>query len=281
MRTGNLVIVALGLVGALFAVVVTVTWGRLPIRSSAQRVGVDSGDSRRVRLVEATRTLGGVCSAGIVTGALVAGLFGRLVMRVTAATSGDSAQGLLTDAEERVGEITFGGTLGFIIFIGLGSGLVTSMAFLVFRTWLPPTGAVAGLLVGLVPVGFVGSSDLSTRNLDFTILSPVWLAVVLIVCGVVLFGAAFGSVAARFEQTTRSTSRLRYLPCLGIVPFALIPPVLVGMVVYLGGRTLFPGRLKVALEQRAVRVVGRLGVSVAAAFIAASTARSMVEIIQA
>ena len=67
--------------------------------------------------------------AGSVVGALVAGLMtvglgGRLMMRILAATSPPQAQGRLTDADAIVGEITTGGTVSFVLFVGLFGGLV-------------------------------------------------------------------------------------------------------------------------------------------------------------
>lgn len=74
-----------------------------------------------------------MCSAGIICGVIVAGFLGRFVMRVLAATSGDGAQGLLTDADEVVGEITLDGTIGFIVFVGIGAGAITAIMLLIVR----------------------------------------------------------------------------------------------------------------------------------------------------
>ena len=49
-------------------------------------------------------------------------------MRLLAATSGRAAQGRLTEAGERVGEITTDGTIGFLLFVGVGGGLATALA---------------------------------------------------------------------------------------------------------------------------------------------------------
>lgn len=43
-------------------------------------------------------------------------------MRLLAATAGDAAQGRRTEAEEIVGRITTGGSIGFIVFTGLFFG---------------------------------------------------------------------------------------------------------------------------------------------------------------
>src|SRR5262245_21326831 len=86
--------------------------------------------------LDALRTLSAMLGAGAVAGFLVAGLGGRLFMRLMAATSGDAVQGRLTEAEEVVGDITFNGTLGFIIFIGIFFPAAAGLAYLGLRHFL-------------------------------------------------------------------------------------------------------------------------------------------------
>ena len=69
----------------------------------------------------------------MICGVLVAGFLGRFVMRVLAAMSGDGAQGLLTDADEVVGEITLSGSIAFVVFVGLGAGAIAALVLLVAR----------------------------------------------------------------------------------------------------------------------------------------------------
>ena len=74
---------------------------------------------------------------GVVGGLLAAGAGGRLAMRLLGATAGDRAQGRITEADEVVGEVTVGGTIGFIVFGGLFAGLVCAVIYLLLRKWLP------------------------------------------------------------------------------------------------------------------------------------------------
>ncbi len=257
MRLGNLIITGLALIAIAFFALAILRWGHLPIRTPTSRENTDSA-SWPSRLVASVRALGPVCSGGFIGGVLVAGFFGRFVMRILAVTSGDAAQGLQTDADETVGEITVSGTIGFIVFVGLGAGAVAAIVLLLARPWLHVGGATAGVLAGLVPLVLFGARDFSSENLDFSILTPTWLAVALIVGGTVLFGAAVGSVTARLQQTADSDSRFRNVPILGVVAFAVVPPLLVGMVVYIVGRTALPGRLSAVLERRPVQLAGRV-----------------------
>lgn len=266
------------MVSVAFSAIAILRWGRLPIRPSTPS-GNGGNDRWLSRLAVPLRALGSVCSAGIICGVIVAGFFGRFVMRVLAATSGDGAQGALTDADELVGEITVDGTIGFILFVGVGAGAVAAILLLITRPWLHVNGAAAGVMSGLVPLVLLGGKDFSSENRDFSILSPTWLAVGLIVGGTVLFGAALGSVAARLQQTADGNSRFRNVPILGVIPFALVPPVFVGLVVYLIGRTAQPGRLSTVLEQRPIQLAGRLLVAGLVGFSLLLTIRSSVDIL--
>ncbi len=55
--------------------------------------------------------------AGSIAGVLFLGLGSRAVMRISALLNPE-AKGILTENENPIGEITLGGTLGLIIFIG-------------------------------------------------------------------------------------------------------------------------------------------------------------------
>jgi hypothetical protein len=49
--------------------------------------------------------------SGALTGFLVGGVGGRIVMRISALVAGDSARGAITDNGDRVGEFTIEGTI--------------------------------------------------------------------------------------------------------------------------------------------------------------------------
>ena len=185
---------------------------------------------------DATTTLGAVVGAGVLAGLLVLGLGGRLVMRLLAATSGRTAQGRLTEAGERVGEITTDGTIGFLLFVGVGGGLVTAIAFLLVRRWLPSTAGPAGLVAGLLLIGTLGVSDpFSPDNVDFAILRPTWLAIVAVTVTGLLFATTYTAIAARLDHLAVGRRRLRWLPVRVArrAPAAAAAPLFA--IVYVGG----------------------------------------------
>ena len=159
--------------------------GRLPVVAAR-----DTPTSPSTPGVDSLRTLAwSVSTAGFVSGLLVVGFGGRLAMRVLVVQSGSTAQGRADDAGERVGEITFGGSIGFLIFAGLLIPLASSLVFIPLRRILPRPAWISGSLFGLLLLATFGVSDpLSPDNRDFVILSPLWLAVTLVCITALLFG---------------------------------------------------------------------------------------------
>ena len=271
MRVDNVVLSMV--CGAAVVLAVWIAWaGRNLVLVADRAAGVDEAIqlSAGTAAKDAVRSLAGVLAAGIVAGVLVAGLGGRLLMRILAATSGDRAQGRLTEAEELVGEITFDGSLGFVIFVGMLVPAGASLIYLALRRFLPDRAWIGGLVFGLLLLATFGVGDpLSSDNIDFRILRPLPLAVGLVVATSLLFGVTFTALAARFDRSRTNRGHLgRPRPTdLGLV--ALIFPLYLGIgAAYVGTRTVARGRLGALLERRAVQHTG--GVLVVAAAIVAA-----------
>lgn len=176
---------------------------------------------------------------GVVAGLLAAGAGGRLAMRLLAATSGDSVQGRITEADEVVGEITVGGTIGFIVFGGLFAGLVSSVIYLLVRKWLP-NGRVGGLVLGGLLLVTLGNrvEPLRSNNPDFDLVAPAWLAVSVFIALAFLHALLSAAVMARVSRSlplfaARRSVVLAYLPLLFLLPAAFVGGVVV--VVILAG----------------------------------------------
>ena len=135
------------------------------------------GGEAEPRAVALPRQLAVAVAGGLLAGVLAAGAGGRLVMRLLAVTSPE-AKGSITEAGETIGEITIGGTLGFIFFTGLGAGLVSGVLYALVRPVLPP-GRLAGAILGALLVVLVGTriEPLRSDNFDFALVGPDWLAV--------------------------------------------------------------------------------------------------------
>ncbi len=137
--------------------------------------------------------------ACVFTGILVGGIGGRLFMRLAGAAAPQIAQGRRTEAGFTVGEVTFGGSLGLVIFIGLFTGVVGAILFVVFFPWLSWARRWRGVLFGVVlfAIGSATSDMMNPDNIDFRILENPVLLVAAIFLLFVVFGLVM-DVAFRF-----------------------------------------------------------------------------------
>lgn len=170
--------------------------------------------------------------SAVVAGLLVIGPGGRLVMRLLAVTAGDDAQGRVTEAEEIVGRITVGGTISFVLFVGLFGGILLTGLWGGLRKWLP-AGRVGALVVGLLfAVTFATRLDpLRPENRDFRIVGPGWLSVasmlLLGALSVLTIAAVAGRVSRRLPLLEKRPGAVAaYGPLLLLLPFAGALPVI-------------------------------------------------------
>lgn len=262
MRPANLIVATLGIAAASLAAAISWRGRRLPVIVRVEPTGP------KAAAAAAVRTMAACLAAGVVAGFLVPGLFGRFVMRVLGATSGDGAQGRLTEAEERVGEITFGGSAFFVVFAGVVIPVGLLMIYAVGRELMPDRAVVSGAVLAVVVLATVGVADpLSPENVDFRILAPTWLAVLLVVTAGLLFGLTAAVLAHRFERMLQTNAGARWQRGLVYAPLValLVPLVLLGAVVYVTVRVVSRGRVRSWLDTRGATIVLRLaGVAVVA-----------------
>lgn len=139
--------------------------------------------------------------SGVGSGILVAGAGGRLAMRLLAATASEAAQGRVTEADEVVGRISTGGTIGFIVFAALFFGMSSGVVYLLIRRWLP-RGRLGGLTYGalLLVVAATRIDPLRAGNPDFDIVGPGWLAVAVFGALVIVHGMLVAAVAGCYSR---------------------------------------------------------------------------------
>lgn len=161
----------------------------------------------------------------LLAGVLTIGAGSRLMMRVMAATSSDDVQGRLTEADEIIGEVSVGGSVFLIVVVGIGASVVGLAFFSVLRRWLPDRSLAAGWIGVAIGAGALvrPAGLLTSTNRDFTLLSPVALAVALCLATLVLFGATFGvlvdHLAPRWPRPQWSPMGL-----VSVLPFAMLLP---------------------------------------------------------
>ncbi len=206
--------------------------------------------------------------AGASVGVAVIGCGGRLAMRLLAVTAGDDAQGRITEADEVVGRISAGGTLGFVVFNGLLGGLAFAAVYLLVRRLLP-AGLLGGVVYGLGLLVVLGTvvDPLRDENPDFDLVGPGWLSVAVFTALAVAFGVVLAAVTARLSAwlplpANEPRVLLRYLPPALLAGLLVIPVtaalVVVGVVVVVGTR--WRGLVDAVRSPRAVLVGRVLGI---------------------
>jgi hypothetical protein len=102
------------------------------------------------------REVGIAILAGALAGFFVVGGGARLIMRISAILADPSLQGTLTENGERIGDVTFSGTLALMVFCMIG-GAIGGFGYALVKPWLPWSGWRRGLIFGLLLTLTIGS----------------------------------------------------------------------------------------------------------------------------
>ena len=139
-------------------------------------------------LLTVARRIGAAIAAGMLAGLVVGGIGGRIAMFILRVTSSSRVIGITSDDGFRIGRIS-AETLFLLIFT-TALGAVGGLIYLFGRQWVPARWrvAVSGTFFGVVLAAGVIKPD----GVDFSLLSPLWLAVALFV----LISVAFGLVVS-------------------------------------------------------------------------------------
>lgn len=162
--------------------------------------------------------------ASLVSGVVVGGIGGRLVMSVSARAAGSEVFGRLTENGNVVGEFTLGGTIALVIFVGLLGGILASVGVVASEPWLRWLGPWRGVGFGVV-VLTVYTSDIFA-SVDFLILDPLTLNVAMFLALIMGFGLAvvgFGRLLDRKlpEATDEEQDVWLIIVGLGAIPLVI------------------------------------------------------------
>ena len=151
--------------------------------------------------------------AGLATGLVVAGGGGRLLMRVAAISGPNSATGRLTESGFNVGEITLGGTVELVLFVGLFAGGIGAVLYLITEPWLDWAGKWRGVAFGafLLAVGSATSDALDPDNFDFELLGNKAFVVGMFVVLFLLYGVVLVWLSDRLDLRFRDADPARPL----------------------------------------------------------------------
>jgi hypothetical protein len=168
--------------------------------------------------------------AGIVVGLFVAGIGGRLAMRLATLLE-PGAIGSFTENAAEIGVISFRGTLS-VITIGIVAGAAAGVLWVIVRTWLPGAGLRRALVTAVVSIAFGSFLLVRGTNSDFVILgfNPVVVGALVVLVGAVGFFISMvdGWLDRRlpFAASVRSPSTSVYA-AITLVGVLLILPLVV------------------------------------------------------
>jgi hypothetical protein len=187
------------------------------------------------RLGELFRDIARGGLAGLLAGILVAGIGGRVAMRMAALLVPEAA-GQFTENGNRIGEVTLGGTLGLVLGGGLFFGLFGATVWVVVSRWIPGGAWTRALLAMPIAVALTGVSLIQATNPDFQVLRHNTMTVVLLLAIPSLAGLAIASFDHWLDRRlpragVSATADGAYL-ALALAGGALIFPIVVAS--YLG-----------------------------------------------
>lgn len=161
--------------------------------------------------------------SGVISGFLVAGLLGRLAMRVAGFMSRPELIGVETANGNRVGEITFSGTIALAVFIGVGFGAVGAVLYAVAEPWLRRR-RFKGLLFGGALLLALGFTAIQASNFDFERFGLAPLNVAMFAVLFIAFGASIAflfdvirGIAGRGGALSRAVEIVAWLAALVVV----------------------------------------------------------------
>lgn len=178
-----------------------------------------------VRVARESRSAAVAGLAGATAGLLVAGVGGRIVMRISMLIANGSVEGRLTENGNRVGEFTVGGTLGLLIFGGVLTGVIGGIVWYAVRPWVRRLGRLELPAAATGAVALVGFQIIDPENRDFVILEPAGRQVALFLGLVTLAGLATALFDRLYERVLprKPGAALVYLPVVALGVVFLVP----------------------------------------------------------
>lgn len=234
---------------------------------------VERTAASQTSLRDAARFLSVGVAVGFLAGLLIGGVGGRVAMFVLRLTSDPALRGAQTDDDFTIGVIS-NATL-FLLGATAFAGTLGGVLYLVARRWIPDGARpwASAVFFGSIGAAFA----IRPHGLDFTLLSPLPLAVAMFIALPVAFGVALSfAVERRLEGASRPTRGVVIVGLLPLLPLAL-----------LGGTGVF-----IALGALAVWAIGRASPRIVAAWnsppiawlgrvvLIAVAARALVEVVR-
>jgi hypothetical protein len=193
----------------------------------------------RVSVLDALRVdarlVAAALAAGAFAGLVLAGVGGRLAMRIITLTSDPSVRGMVTDDGFVTGQFDPWLSIRFVVTEGVPTGVAAALAWLAVRPFLAgPTWIKHVSYAGTLGLWF-GAVTVHADSIDFTTFGPVWLSVLLFGLGPALVFLATSLAVERATRPdgwfTRGSERRALAPLLILLVSPFILPLLVAAAV--------------------------------------------------
>jgi len=155
----------------------------------------------------ASAPMRGAVVSGAIAGVISGGVGSRVVMRIIALANPD-ADGVQTDSEATVGQITLDGTMTLLI-LGTIAGVMGGVVYLGVRRWLPVPTVWKGPAYGVLTLLTVGQLLFDRANPDFQIFEPVLIVLALFSLLFLVNGLLVSGLLGRFHPEPAYPSSLR------------------------------------------------------------------------
>lgn len=158
------------------------------------------------QLAAALRVVGVCVLAGMIAGALVGGLGGRVAMRVSGYLFEREFPGIVattSSSGERVGQLSLHGTLYLVAQVTLFYGLAGGLLYLLVAPWLPRGRRARGLAFAGVLLAIGGAAVITGGNSDFRRFGSPSLNVAMFVALIAGYGLAVAALADWFDRVSR------------------------------------------------------------------------------
>ena len=173
--------------------------------------------------------------AGGIVGIVVAGLGGRLVMRLAALLQPGTI-GAFSENGNRIGDITFLGSLGLVL-VGLVIGLVGGTIWVVVSPWTPGTGPRRAIITMPMAVALGSFFLIEGDNRDFQVLQHDPAVIGSLIALVALVGVTVPLtddwLDRRLPHTTSGRSWMTWLyAIIALLGALLVFPIVIGSYVF-------------------------------------------------
>lgn len=153
---------------------------------------------------------------GVALGLIVGGIGGRVLMRIAAVVAPDQATGLLTENGNAIGDITAGGTIELLVFVGILFGGVGAVAYVISERWLGWTGPLRPLAFGALLLAVASPIALDPDNADFLLVRNQELVVGMFMALFLLYGIPLSPLVGALEQRLPAVDPARPLASVAV-----------------------------------------------------------------